>query len=179
MKDFVITNVEKIYCGRVVDLSVETIQYPDGSGAKREVVRHPGAVAVVPLLSPHEVILIRQFRYCAGAVLWEIPAGTLERGEDPTECAHRELIEEVGYRAREMERLCAFYTSPGFCNEFLHVFAARNLEPAKAELDKDEQIEAHPVALSEAFRKIDAGEIVDAKTIIGLLKIRQRLQETT
>lgn len=174
MKDFTLKKAEKIYSGRVVGLSVETIVFPDGKEATREVVRHPGAVAMVPLLSSREVVLIRQFRYSAGKSLWEIPAGTLEPGETPLDCAHRELVEEVGYRAQEMEPLGGFYTSPGFCTEFLHLFAALNLERTETHLDKDEQIEAHPMTLDEAMRKVENGEIVDAKTIIGLLRVRQR-----
>jgi ADP-ribose pyrophosphatase len=173
MKDFAVKNAQKIYSGRVVDLSVETIIFPDGKEATREVVRHPGAVAIAPLLSPREIVLIRQFRYSAGKELWEIPAGTIEPGEDPMNCAYRELIEEVGYRAQTMRLLGGFYTSPGFCTEFLHLFLATNLERAETRLDTDEQIEAHAMTLDEAFRKLDQGEIIDAKTIVGLLKIRQ------
>jgi ADP-ribose pyrophosphatase len=174
VKDFTVKKVETVYSGRVVGLSVETIVFPDGREATREVVRHPGAVAIVPLLSPREVILIRQFRYSTGRALWEIPAGTLESGETPEACAHRELIEEAGYRAQRMEPIGGFYTSPGFCTEFIHAFAALGLEPAEAHLDIDEQIEAHRMSLAEALQKIEDGEIIDAKTIIGLLRVAQK-----
>ncbi len=171
MKDFTVKNVEPVFSGRVVNVSVETFAFPDGKEARRELVRHPGAVAIVPLLSAEEIVLIKQFRYSARTVLWEIPAGTLEAGETPLACAHRELIEEVRYRASGMEAIGGFYTSPGFCNEFIHLYAASGLEPAEGSLDEDELIEAHVVSRDEAMRMIRSGEIIDAKTIIGLLRV--------
>ena len=170
MEDFKIKDVKHVYSGRVVDFSVEKVALPDGSEITREVVRHPGAVAIVPLLSPREVVLIKQFRYSAGKTLWEIPAGTLEPGETPTACAERELTEETGYRAGKIVPMGGFYTSPGFCTEFLHLFLALELEHRGLKLDSDERIEVHPMDLKEAFDKIENGEIVDAKTIVGLLK---------
>jgi len=171
MQDFTVKDSTLIYSGRVVDLTTETIILPDGKEINREVVRHPGATAIVPLISPGEVVLLRQFRYCAGKVLWEIPAGTLEPGEEPIECAGRELIEETGYRAGELTAMGGFFPSPGICNEYLHLFLATRLEPCDTHFDVDEQITVHTVPLDEAFRKIDSGEIVDAKTIVGLLKL--------
>lgn len=174
MKDFRVKNVENIYSGRVVDLTVETIEFPDGKEMTRELVRHPGAVAIVPMISPNEIVMIKQFRYSARGEIWEIPAGTLEPNEAAAECAHRELIEEIGYQAGKLEPLGGFYTSPGFCNEYLHLFRATDLRPAQAHLDKDEQIEVHTMTLQQALQKIETGEIIDAKTIIGLLRISQR-----
>ena len=171
MRDFKLIDSKKVFKGRVIDLSVETVLLPGGTEATREVVRHPGASAIVPMISPAELILIKQFRYCAQKELWEIPAGTLEPGETPLECAERELIEETGYRAGKMRPLGGFYTSPGFCTEFLHLFLATELEPCKADCDEDEQLVVHRLSLEEAFGKIENGEIVDAKTIVGLLKI--------
>jgi ADP-ribose pyrophosphatase len=173
MKDFRVKNVENIYSGRVVDLTVETIAFPDGKEMTRELVHHPGAVAIVPILSATEIIMIKQFRYSAEGEIWEIPAGTLEPNESPADCAHRELVEEIGYRAGKMESLGGFYTSPGFCNEYLHLFRATDLQSAEAHLDKDEQIEVHTMTLQQALQKIESGEIIDAKTIIGLLRIHQ------
>jgi ADP-ribose pyrophosphatase len=171
MKDFTLKDSNLIYSGRVVDLKAETIVLPNGREINREVVTHPGATAIVPMISPSEVVLLRQFRYCAGKVLWEIPAGTLEPGEEPIECARRELIEEAGYRAGEMKSLGGFFPSPGICTEYLHLFLATRLEPCDTDFDADEQITVHTVPLDEAFRKLDTGEIVDAKTIVGLLKL--------
>ncbi len=178
MRDFKLKDSRRVYEGRVIDVSVETALLPNGAEIKREVVRHPGATAIVPLISPTEVILIRQFRYCAEKELWEIPAGTLEPDETPLECAKRELIEEIGYRAGEMSPLGGFFTSPGFCTEFLHLFLATRLEPCEADRDADEQIVVRRVSLREAFRKLDSGEIVDAKTIVGLLKLAHLRPET-
>ncbi len=171
MDDFKVLKAEKIYSGRVVGLARETIAFPDGKEAVREIVQHPGASAMVPMISPTEVIMIKQFRYSAKKMLWEIPAGTLEPGETPLACAERELVEEIGYRAGKMTPLGGFYTSPGFCNEFLHLFLATDLEPAKSNLDKDERLEVHRIPMKEAIRKIETGDIIDAKTIVGLLKV--------
>jgi ADP-ribose pyrophosphatase len=135
-------------------------------------VRHPGAAAIVPVISASEVVLIKQFRYCTGDTLWEIPAGTLEPGEIPIECAKRELREETGYSAGRMEPMGGFYTSPGFCTEFLHLFIATGLEPCESGLDDDEQLTVHRVPIEEAYDKIERGEIVDAKTIVGLMRLK-------
>jgi ADP-ribose pyrophosphatase len=178
MKDFEIKQKEQIYSGRVVGLSRETIVLPDGNEATREVVQHSGAVAMVPLISPTEVILLRQFRYPAKKELWEIPAGTLEAGETPLDCARRELVEETGYRAGKMTPLGGFFTSPGFCTEFLHLFLATELEPCEADPDKDERIEAHRMSLEDAFLKVETGEIVDAKTLVGLLKVNRMMSKS-
>ncbi len=169
MRDFKLLDREDIYSGRIIELSIETVLLPGGREAKREVVRHPGSVAIVPLISPDEVILIKQFRYCAGKALWEIPAGTLEADETPIECAGRELIEETGYSAGTLEPMGGFFTAPGFCTEFLHLFTATDLKPCASELDDDEQLTVHKVSLEEALRKISSGEIIDAKTMVGLL----------
>lgn len=171
MKDFEIIEKNQIYSGRVVGLSVETIALPDGKETKREVVQHPGATVIVPMISPKEVVLIKQFRYCVKKELWEIPAGTVEEGESPLACAERELIEETGYRAGKIEPMGGFFTSPGFCDEYLHLFLATQLEPCQADQDTDEQIEVHVMTLEDALSRIETGEIVDAKTIVGLVRV--------
>ena len=171
MQDYKIKDTKTIYDGRIVALATETIILPDGKEVMREVIRHPGVAAMVPMISPGEVVMIRQFRHCAGKVLWEIPAGTLEPGEEPIDCAGRELMEETGYRAGELKSMGGFFPTPGICTEFLHLFLATGLEPCETHLDADEQITVHTVPLEEALRKIDTGEIVDAKTIVGLLKL--------
>jgi ADP-ribose pyrophosphatase len=171
VRNYKIKETKTIYEGRVVTLSAETIIFPGGKEAKREVVRHRGAAAIVPMISPKEVLMIRQFRHCVGKVLWEIPAGTLEPGEQPEECAKRELMEETGYRAGTLESMGGFFPTPGICTEFLHLFLATDLEPCETHRDDDEQIAVHILPVEEALRKIDSGEIIDAKTIVGLLKL--------
>lgn len=179
MEDFTVKESNQVYSGRIVNVSVEKVALSDGSEVTREVVQHPGAVAIVPMISPAEVILIKQFRYCARGAIWEIPAGTLEPGETPLACAERELIEETGYRAGKMKSLGGFYTSPGFCTEFLHIFLASELEACGSKLDADEQIEVYTMPMEEALRKIEEGEIIDAKTIIGLLGTDRLAHETS
>ncbi len=178
MEDFIVKERNQVYSGRVVNMSVEKVALSDGSEVTREVVHHPGAVAIVPMVSPAEVILIKQFRYCARSAIWEIPAGTLEPDETPLACAERELIEETGYRAGKMKSLGGFYTSPGFCTEFLHLFLASDLEACGSDLDADELLEVHVMPMEEALGKIEEGEIVDGKTIIGLLKANRLVQGT-
>lgn len=169
MKDVEVLEVKDIYRGRIVGLTVEKIRLPDGRETHREVVHHPGAVAIVPCLTPDEVVLIRQFRYAVGEVLWEIPAGTIEPGETPEDCAAREVEEETGYRAGKIEKLAQFYTAPGFCTETMHMFRATDLEKTQQDLEDDEEVEVRTVPLPEALRMIRAGTIVDAKTIVGLM----------
>ncbi|MBI5118950.1 NUDIX hydrolase [Candidatus Poribacteria bacterium] len=179
MDDFKVTESKQVYSGRVVTLSVETIILPGGVKTVREAVHHRGAAAIVPMISGDELLLIRQFRYCAGKTLWEIPAGTLEPGEQPIACAMRELIEETGYRAGKMRPIGGFYASPGFCDEFIHLFVATNLELCDSGpegKDNDEQIEVHRVSLEDALGKIENGDIVDGKTIVSLMKVSSMIR---
>lgn len=160
-----------VYDGRVVHLAVDQVRLADGSESVREVIRHPGAVVIVPLHDDGRVVLIRQFRYAAGEALLELPAGTLEPGEDPLACAQRELAEETGLAAAEWRLLSSFYSAPGFCTELLHCYLARGLTPAVAEADADEEIETVVMPLSAAQTLARRGELRDAKTIAGLLLI--------
>jgi ADP-ribose pyrophosphatase len=139
-----------------------------------EMLRHSGASAVVPFLDDRSdrdprILLIRQYRYATDGVIYEIPAGRLDKGEDPQVCAARELKEETGYSAANIEYLTTFYTTPGFTDEKIHIFAADAVEPGDAALEADEIVELAPRRLSEALALIERGEIVDGKTIIGLL----------
>jgi ADP-ribose pyrophosphatase len=165
---------KQIYIGIVINVNVDTITLPNGLTVDLEVVRHPGAAAVVPLKDDGTVILIRQFRHAAGGFIYEIPAGKLHSGEDPTVCAARELEEEVGYRADRFELLSSIFTAPGFTDEVIHIYKATELTVGRQHLDRDEVLEVIEMPLSEAIRMIEAGAIRDAKSIVGLQAVYLR-----
>jgi ADP-ribose pyrophosphatase len=162
------SKTQPIYKGRIVDLRLEEVTLPNGVTITLEVIRHPGAAAVVAVDGHDNVTLVHQFRHAAGGFLWEIPAGTLEPGEPPATCAHRELREEAGLVAAELVLLGSFLTVPGFCDERIHVFLARQLAPAPQQLDHDEVLTVSQVPLARALEMIRGGVIQDAKTIAGL-----------
>jgi ADP-ribose pyrophosphatase len=159
---------KNIYTGQVVTLNVDTVALPNGITVDLEVVRHPGAAAVVPLKDDGTVILIRQFRHAAGGFIYEIPAGKLHPGEDPKVCAVRELEEEVGYRTDKLELLSSIFTAPGFTDEVIHIYKATGLTTGRQQLDRDEVLEVIEMPLLEAIRMIETGAIRDAKSIVGL-----------
>jgi 8-oxo-dGTP pyrophosphatase MutT (NUDIX family) len=162
--------VREIYSGRVVHLRVERVTLPNGTTTDLELLDHRGAAAVAAVDEARRVVLIRQYRHAAGGYIWELPAGVLDRpGEPPVDCAARELQEEAGLRARELTALGAIFTTPGFCNERIHLFLARGLEQVAHAREHDEVIaEVRDVPLDEALAMARRGEIVDAKTIVGL-----------
>jgi len=166
----------RLYEGRIVNLRVDTVRLEDGRITEREIVEHRGAVAVVALDEDDNVLLVRQFRKPTERELLEIPAGTLEEGEEPASCARRELAEETGYQAGLLEPMGGFYSSPGFCTEYIHLYLATDLSPSSARAEYDEAIELIRVPLPEALRMIGRGEICDAKTIVGLLSAWARRQ---
>ena len=164
----------RIYTGRVISLDVDEVDYPDGTSGELEIVRHPGASAVVPFLSDPAgadplVLLVKQYRYAASGYLFEIPAGRLEPGELPEACAHRELLEETGCTATAMARLTSMYTTPGFTDERIHLYLASGLTRGETKHEADEFIELHTFTLSAALKMVELGEIEDAKTALGLL----------
>lgn len=167
----------RIHTGRVINLDVETVRYPDGSSGELEMIRHPGAAAVVPVLSDGDgpdpvILLLRQFRYAAGGTLWEIPAGRLaDPAEDPADCARRELLEEAGVTSGRMERLTTVWTTPGFTDERIHLFMAAELRPASHQREPDEFIEVAPRPLSQVLEMIKDGEVCDAKTALAILYV--------
>ena len=162
-------NSKRVFKG--VRFNVHTLE--PAPGQKREVVVHPGAVLILPLLDPKTVVMIRNERFAVGEILWELPAGTLELNETPIETAMRELEEETGYKANQIEPLFKFYTTPGFCNEQIHVFLAQDLEHVGQKLDESEKIIVEPVKLTGALDMIKSNAIHDGKTIAALLYYHQ------
>jgi ADP-ribose pyrophosphatase len=165
---------KRIHKGRVIDLDVDTVQFPDGSAGQLEIIRHPGAAAVLPFASDPggpdpTLLLIKQYRYAAGGTLIEIPAGRLNPGEDPKDCAQRELLEEVGVKAGRIERLTTIWTTPGFTDERIHLFWAADLTTEQHAREPDEFIEVTPTPLSQAMTLIRDGGISDAKTALSIL----------
>ena len=161
-----------MYDGRAVRLRLDRVKLPTGRETSREIIEHPGSVGILPLLAGNRVLLIRQYRHAVGKTIWEIPAGTMEPGETPKECARRELEEETGYRAKRLLPLFDCYPAPGYSMELMHVFLARGLTPAEQNPEEDEIISVKPVTSERAFRMIKSGQIRDAKTICALSYLR-------
>ena len=164
----------QLYSGKIVTLNRDTIRFPDGSTAEFDIARHPGASAVVPFLNDPageepQVLLLRQYRYAADGYLYEIPAGRLDPGESPADCAARELKEETGCTAERIESLTTILTTPGFTDEVIHLFMATGLTHGKAQREADEFADTVIMRLSEALERISTGEITDSKTVLGLL----------
>ena len=164
----------RVYSGRVINLDVDLVEFPNGSTGELELFRHPGASAVVPFLTDPEgddpqILLIKQYRYAAGGFLYEIPAGRLDAGEEPEVCARRELREETGCTARTMRHLYTMFTTPGFTDEQIHIFLATGLEQGAAAREADEFLTVETVKLSRALEMVRSGEIKDGKTTIGIL----------
>lgn len=159
--------------GRMFSVRVDEIESPSGRRWSQETVEHPGAVAIVAVSQDRRLVFVRQTRPSLGRMLLEIPAGTLEPPETPAACARRELAEETGYAARTWESLGAFYTAPGISTEEMHLFLAQDLHPVSAERE-EEDLTVHMVPLAEARRLVAAGEIHDAKSIIGILLASER-----
>jgi ADP-ribose pyrophosphatase len=163
-----------MYTGKVISLDVDVVRFPDGSTGELEMIRHPGASAVVPFLNDPrgddpQVLLIKQYRYAADGYLYEIPAGRLNPDEAPYDCAVRELKEETGCTALQMAPLFSFFTTPGFTDEKIHVFMATGLTAGETKHEADEFLDLQPMLLSRALEMVQSGEIMDAKTALGLL----------
>lgn len=165
---------ERIYTGKIITLDRDTVRFPDGSVGEIDLVRHPGASAIVPFLSDldgedPQILLLRQYRYAAEQYLYEIPAGRLDPGESPRDCAVRELREETGCTASTVEFLFTMFTTPGFTDERIHVFLAAGLSRGDTNHEADEFMTVETVTLSRALRLIQEGEIKDAKTALAIL----------
>ena len=159
----------RVQRGAQFELVTEPVLLPNGRRVDLDFVQHPGAAAVVPFLDTDQVLMIRQYRFVTGGEILEIPAGKLDPGESPEVCAARELVEETGYRAGRLEKLGAIWTSPGFTNEIIHLYAAFDLEMAEQQLEPDEIIELMPMSLEEALETVRTSEVFDAKSAIALM----------
>jgi ADP-ribose pyrophosphatase len=166
---------EYVYRGKVLTLRLDQVLLPKRQIVAREIVEHRGAVAIVALDGRQRVLLVQQYRSGAGRALLEIPAGTLEESEDPAQCAVRELKEETGYHAAQWQALGHFYTSPGILTEKMYLYTARRLTRGRATPEEDEQIRAEFFPWRRAVKMIERGEIADAKTIVGLLRVHSLL----
>jgi len=174
---YVYQNAEMKFKGKRIDVLTVDTELPQGGTSRREVVNHPGAVVILPLLDEKTVILIRNERFVVQQTLWELPAGTLEEKEDPLACAHRELIEETGYRAAKMTHLFDFFSTPGFCNELLFGYLAEDLHFEGQKLDPSEKIDMEAVSIETAIQMIHERVICDAKTICLLLYFVHYMQQ--
>jgi ADP-ribose diphosphatase len=166
----------RTYSGRVINVDIDTVRFPNGSTGELEIVRHPGASAVIPFLSDPsagdpQILLIKQYRYAADDFIWEIPAGKLDGDEDPLVCARRELLEETGCSAESIEPLYTFYTTPGFTDELIHTFMATGLTRGTVAHEKDEFMSLETVTLSDALELIRTGELKDAKSALAILYV--------
>lgn len=173
---------KQIFQGRIISLQVDEVELPNGKTSFREIVKHPGAVAVLPFTREGKLVLVRQFRKALEKEIFEIPAGKLEANEPPEVCARRELEEETGYISSQLTLLTSFYTSPGFANEYVYLYEARELTKGDRELDQDEFLEVVEVSLEEAERLVEERKIDDAKTMYAVLywkyqELKQALED--
>ena len=169
-----ILNRREVYSGKIVRLNVDTVRQESGESTIREVVLHPGGVAAVPVLDDGRIVLIRQFRYPLGKYIWEIPAGKLDSGQTPRDTIARELEEEIGYTAGTLTEMCSFYSSPGFCDEVIHLFIARDMVSCARRPETGEHITPAAHTLDECLEMIASGEIMDGKSVIGILRFNSR-----
>jgi len=170
------STTRRAYSGRVVKVDVDQVRLPNGAMVELEMVRHPGASAIVPFLTDPmgadpQILLIRQFRHATGQFIYEIPAGKLDDGEDPETCAHRELREETGCTAGRMEHVYTFYTTPGFTDERIHAFMARDLTRGPTSHQRDEVMTVETVRFSQALEMIKTGELKDAKSALAIMYV--------
>ena len=171
------TEIRKVYEGRVFTLQIETLTLPKGHELKAEIIRHPGSVVIIPVTDAGEIILVRQYRAAIGRWVWELPAGSLKPGEDVEKAAARECQEEIGLIAKTLEKVGAFYPTPGYCDEEMNFYVASGLRApgsgdTEAHADEDEDIEAQAFSRAGIAGMIASGEIIDLKTVAGLALLR-------
>lgn len=165
-----------IFNGRIITVHEDTVKLVDGTLAKREIVAHNGGVAIIGLTENNEVLMVRQFRAPYKETIYEIPAGKLEKGEDPYEAAVREFGEECGCKAKVFKYIGELYPTPGYCGEIIRLYYAADLEYGEQHLDEDENLDVYKIPLEEAFERCMSGEFKDAKTQIGIMKIREMIK---
>jgi ADP-ribose diphosphatase len=170
-----ILNSKKLFTGQSIELVQDYVVEPSGRSTTREVVRHPPAVVVLPMINKSDIVLIRQYRYAVDEFLWELPAGSVENGESILAAGGRELEEETGYHAGAVSELARFYSAPGFTDEQMHLILASQLTKTEAHPDSDESIECHAISREKVFAMLFGGDIIDAKTIAGLLLAKSKL----
>ncbi|WP_338470162.1 NUDIX hydrolase [Niallia sp. XMNu-256] len=174
-------STQQIFSGKIISLQVDDVELPNGKQAKREIVKHPGAVAIIAVTTENKFVLVEQYRKALERTIFEIPAGKLEKGEDPAQCAMRELEEETGYQCEGLELVSSFYTSPGFADEIVHVYLAKGLSKKEnaAGLDEDEFVELRELTLEEAMHAIEEKKIYDAKTVFAVqyLQLQEALKQ--
>jgi len=165
-------STRRIYEGRILNVRVDRIELANGNTASFEIVEHNEGVCIVAQPQPDSIVLVRQYRPATGRTLLEVPAGKLETGEDPALCAQRELAEETGYRCAGVTKRWSFYPAPGFCSEFLHLYVAHGLQPGTPQPERDEDIAVEVTRVDDAWKMIERGEIIDAKTQIALAYLK-------
>jgi 8-oxo-dGTP pyrophosphatase MutT (NUDIX family) len=166
---------ELIHQGKVFKLYAENVTLPNGYNTTLSIIRHPGASAMVAITDTRQILLIRQYRHAADGYIWEIPAGTLDPGESPMDCAQRELVEETGFSADTWQKLGEIIPVPGYSDERIHIYLAENLKQARQNLDGDEVLEVHPFEFTEVIEMIRTGQIMDAKSITGIFMAKCHL----
>lgn len=164
---------EKVYRGKAFDVRRDQVRLPDGQVTSLDIVEHVGAVTIVPLDKSRKVWFVRQYRHASGRFLLELPAGTLESGETPESCARREIREEIGMSAGQIQKIGEFFLAPGYSTEYMYVFLATELKPDPLPGDQDEFLSVEPIPLEQALAMAHAGDLLDAKSLVALFLLRQ------
>lgn len=162
-----------IYTGKTIQLRVDTVETPNKGYQKREIIEHKGAVGIVAITNDNKIVLVKQYRKAIEKELFELPAGKIEIGESPLDCAIRELKEETGYSAKNLKLIHKYYTTPGFSNQLVFIYLAQNLTPGESHLEEDEFLEVYEFDREEAYNMVMNNEICDSKTVIGLLLTKE------
>jgi len=163
--------------GKAVGFHIDEVRLPNGHNVTREYLDHPGATAVIPVVSPGKILMVRQYRYPVKQITWEIPAGKLDKGEAAIKCVRRELEEETGYKAGRIQKLLSYWPTAAFANEIIHIYVATQLRPGRVNPDEDEFLSCRAWPLKKLYADIDAGRMKDSKTLIALLAYRARAGE--